>query len=141
METRESLKLVVEARSALAAMDQAARRLPNPNVLLNTLTVLEAQASSEIENVVTTRDELFRHMDNDEGASADVKEALRYRLGLFTGLEMIRQRGTITRVTAETICSHLAGRRMTLRRDQGTIIANPPDQADGLHTPRRLRRS
>ncbi|WP_343064370.1 Fic family protein [Garicola koreensis] len=134
VETHDVLKLLVESRSALAAMDQAARRLPNPAVLLSTLTVLEAQASSEIENVVTTTDELFRHMDNDEGASPDVKEALRYRQGLFAGLDMARERGTLTRVTVETICTQLAGRSMTLRRGRGTIIANPRTR-QAVYTP------
>ncbi|WP_120005505.1 Fic family protein [Nesterenkonia muleiensis] len=134
VETRGVLKLLIEARSTLAAMDQAARRLPNPQVLLSTLTVLEAQASSEIENVVTTTDELFRHIDNDAGASPDVKEALRYRQGLFSGLDLVRTRGTITRVTAETICTELAGRHMGLRRTSGTIIADPRTR-QAVYTP------
>lgn len=134
VETRGVLKLLVESRSALAAMDQAARALPNPAILLNTLTILEAQASSEIENVVTTTDALFRHVDSDEGASPEVKEALRYRLGLFTGLDMVRERGTITRITAETICSQVSGRSMALRRGQGTIIADPLTR-EAVYTP------
>lgn len=134
VETAEVLKKLIEARSALAAMDQAARRLPNPEVLLSTLTVIEAQASSEIANVVTTTDELFRHIDTQEGASPDVKEALRYRAGLYTGLELVRNRGTITRNTAETICTELAGRQVTLRRNPGTIIASTRRKA-AIYTP------
>ncbi|PPG67767.1 hypothetical protein C5C31_13865 [Rathayibacter rathayi] len=56
--------------------------LPNPAVLVNSIQLLEAQASSEIENIVTTSDELFRFAD-DEAAAADpaTREALRYRAG------------------------------------------------------------
>lgn len=60
-----------------------------------------------------------------EAASPDVKEALRYRHGLFAGLALVRGRGLITRTTAEAICTELAARDVTLRRNPGTIIANP----------------
>lgn len=59
VETKRILKQVTEARAALAGLEQAVRRIPNPTVLLNAIPLLEAQASSEIENVVTTADELF----------------------------------------------------------------------------------
>lgn len=49
IETKSVLKATVEARAALAALDQAARRIPNPTVLINSIPLLEAQASSEIE--------------------------------------------------------------------------------------------
>ncbi len=65
IETVAVLKAAIEARSALAALDQAARRMPNPAVLLNSIPLLEAQASSEIENIVTTTDELFRFADDE----------------------------------------------------------------------------
>ncbi|MBB3668065.1 Fic family protein [Garicola koreensis] len=125
VETVTVLRKTIAARAALAAMDQAAQRLPNPEILLSTLTVLEAQASSEIENVVTTTDELFRHLEAQEGASPDVKEALRYRTGLFAGLRFVQNRGLITRTTAEEICTQLSGREVSLRRTPGTVIANP----------------
>ncbi len=124
VETPAVLKELVSARASLAAMEQAARRLPNPEILLSTLTVIEAQASSEIENVVTTTDDLFRHMESESGASPETKEALRYRTGLFEGLSLVRRRGTITRTTAETICTALAGHSMSLRSGSGTIIAS-----------------
>jgi len=53
IETRAVLKVTVEARAALASLDQAARRIANPTVLINSIPLLEAQASSEIENIVT----------------------------------------------------------------------------------------
>lgn len=54
LETTPVLKACIEARAALA-LQQAARLIPNPAVLINTMPLLEAQASSEIENIVTTR--------------------------------------------------------------------------------------
>ncbi len=61
IETKAVLKACVRASVALAALRQATALMPNPAVLINTIPLLEAQASSEIENIVTTTDALFRH--------------------------------------------------------------------------------
>ena len=80
VETKRVLKATVEARAALAALDQARDGSPNPTVLINAIPLLEAQASSEIENIVTTADELFKFAQEDSAASSpEVKETLRYR--------------------------------------------------------------
>ncbi|RYZ24718.1 MAG: Fic family protein [Propionibacteriaceae bacterium] len=78
-ESRAVLKATIAARASLAALDQAARLLPDPAVLLNAATLLEAQASSEIENIVTTADELFRFAGTGDAGDQATKEALRYR--------------------------------------------------------------
>lgn len=66
----------------MATLAQAGQILPNPTVLIHAVPILEAQASSEIENIVTTADELFKHADS-EGGDPATKEALRYRSALF----------------------------------------------------------
>lgn len=68
LETKPVLKQCVTARAALAELKQAAELIPNPAMLINTLPLLEARASSEIENIVTTADQLFRHLQTDSGA-------------------------------------------------------------------------
>lgn len=123
LEPKVVLKAAIEARSALAALTQAGRLLPNPNVLIHAVPLLEAQASSEIENIVTTADELFKHVDRGGGDHA-TKEALRYRAALFAGVDAIRERPLSAR-TAAAICSVLQGREMDLRAVPGTRIANP----------------
>ena len=123
-ESRAVLKAAVAARSSLAALDQAARLLPNPAVLLNAATLLEAQASSEIENIVTTADELFRSSVSDETADSATKEALRYRRALFEGVAALDSR-PLTFGTAEKVCSGIKDVEMTIRRVPGTRIANP----------------
>ena len=60
LESKRVLKQCIEARAAVAELKQAAELLPNQKVLINTLPLLEAQASSEIENIVTTADRLFQ---------------------------------------------------------------------------------
>jgi len=85
LETKTVLKQCVTARAALAELKQAAELIPNPAMLINTLPLLEARASSEIENIVTTADQLFRHLQADTGADPATREALRYRLALLEG--------------------------------------------------------
>ena len=53
IETKAILKQTVKARAALAELKQAAELIPNQSMLINTLPIMEAQASSEIENIVT----------------------------------------------------------------------------------------
>src|SRR5471032_2714057 len=83
IETRRVLKACIEARAALAELKAAGQLIPNQAVLINSIPILEAQASSEIENIVTTTDKLFRFA-NEAGDRADAatKEALRYRTAL-----------------------------------------------------------
>lgn len=125
LETRAVLKAAIGANAALAQLDQASRSMPNPTVLINTIPLLEAHASSEIENIVTTTDELFRHMDDDEAAhDPAVRETLRYRTALNAGFSTVVDRG-LTVATAERVCSTIKGRDMTVRAVPGTRIANP----------------
>ncbi len=123
LEPKPVLKATVEARAALATLAQAGQLLPHPNILINAVPLLEAQASSEIENIVTTADKLFKHVESGGGDHA-TKEALRYRSALFTGVESIRSR-PLTAATAALICSELHGRDMAVRAVPGTRIANP----------------
>ncbi len=134
IETLAVLKGAIEARAAVAALDQAARRMPNPAVLLNAIPILEAQASSEIENIVTTTDELFRYAhDDSELATPETQETLRYRTALFAGLQSVRSR-PLSVTTAAEVCSIIQGRDMDVRDLPGTIIANPATRR-AIYTP------
>lgn len=125
VESKNVLKAAIAARSAVAALDQAARLLPNPAVLVYAMPLLEAQASSEIENIVTTADALFKYAQTeDDGGDAATKEALRYRTALFEGVRAI-QRRPLAKGTAELVCSQIKNREMKIRKLAGTRIANP----------------
>lgn len=134
VETREVLKLTVEARSAMASLDQAVRRMTNPRVLLNAIPLLEAQASSEIENIVTTADDLFRFAQ-DEGAATNpaTKETLNYRAALFEGVALIRAR-PLSANTAIDVCTVVKSREMDVRKLPGTFIGNPATR-EAIYTP------
>ena len=115
LETKEVLKRCITARAALAELKQAAELIPNQSMLIYTLPLLEAQASSEIENIVTTTDKLFRHLQHDKNADPATKEALRYSHALFTGFKALGKHPLATR-TAEEICSGIKGVEMRVRR-------------------------
>lgn len=133
-ETRAVLRATIEARAAIAALDQAALRMPNPAVLINSIPLLEAQASSEIENIVTTTDELFRYaQDPSESATPETKETLRYRAALFAGLEAVKQR-PLSVTTAVEVCTIIHSREMNVRRLPGTFIGNPSTKLP-IYTP------
>ena len=124
LETRPVLKACVKARAALAALRQATALIPNPTVLINTIPLLEAQASSEIENIVTTTDALFRHARMESLPSDPAtKEALRYRTALKAGFDSLKKRPLTTR-TAEEVCSIIKHTRMAVRKVPGTRLAN-----------------
>ena len=124
IETTEILKKCINARVALAELKQAAELIPNAAVLVNALPLLEAQASSEIENIVTTTDKLFEFVKiAEDKADAATKEALRYRTALFEGAKMVR-RGMLTIDMAIQICSTIKDLELDIREDSGTKLSN-----------------
>lgn len=125
LETPRVLKATIEARVALASLDQALRSIPNPGVLIGTIPLLEAQASSEIENIFTTTDELFRFASDSDGTpTPSTKETLRYRSALYRGSELARNR-PVTTATAIEICTELRGAEVRVRDLPGTYVGNP----------------
>ena len=124
IESRAVLKACIEARAALAELKQAGALIPNQAVLINSIPLLEAQASSEIENIVTTTDRLFQFADDREVlADPATKEALRYRTALREGFESLAKHPLSTR-TAVEICCTIKGVDMDVRRTPGTALVN-----------------
>lgn len=124
-ETKPILKACIEARSALAELNATGKLVPNQNVLINIIPLLEAKDSSEIENIVTTTDELFRHTVEgmQQRPNAATKEALQYRTALHQGYQSLANR-PLSAATAEEVCSIIKGREMTIRKVPGTTLAN-----------------
>lgn len=141
LETRAVLKRCIEARAALAELKQAAELIPNQTMLINTIPLLEAKDSSEIESIVTTTDLLFQHAHGGDGpVDPATKEALRYRTALHRGYHALAERPLST-VTAVEICRTLKGVDMDIWRTPGTqlvndrtgeIIYTPPEGEDRL---------
>ena len=135
LESREVLRACIGARAAVAELKQAGHMLPNQAILINTIPLLEAQASSEIENIVTTTDKLFRFAQDEGDVLADpaTKEALRYRMALGRGFQSLSAR-PISTSTAVDVCRSIIGVNLDVRRVPGTALVN---QATGetVYTP------
>ena len=137
VETKAILKQCVNSRAALAELKQAAELIPNQTMLINTLPLLEAKDSSEIENIVTSTDKLFMHAQANAGADKNLdvatKEALRYRTALLDGYRLIAKRPLNTN-TVEQICTQIKNVDMAVRKVPGTALANDKT-GDIIYTP------
>ena len=123
LETKPVLKRCIGARAALAELKQAAELIPNQTMLINTLPLLEAKDSSEIENIVTTTDKLFQNLQVNQRADPATKEALRYRTALYEGWQRLASRPINTRM-AELICTQIKDVELAVRKVPGTKHAN-----------------
>ena len=133
LETVRVLKQCIRSRTQLAELEQAANFLPNKSLLINVLPLLEAQASSEIENIVTTTDRLFRSSLLDQSPDAATKEALNYKAALHQGYQSLTERPICT-ATAERVCSVIKSRSMTIRKEAGTALGSTIS-GDTIYTP------
>ncbi|WP_027329888.1 Fic family protein [Marinimicrobium agarilyticum] len=125
LETRAVLKKVAEAHRHLAELKGVAATIPNEAILINTLSLQEAKDSSEIENIVTTHDELYRADLFDESiTNPATKEVQNYAFALRQGFQVVRQQKLIRRSDILEIQQHLEKNNAGLRRLPGTELKN-----------------
>ena len=137
LETPAILKTCIEARVALARVNALAESLPNRSILFHALPLQEARSSSEIENIVTTGDELYQALASGASADAAAKEVLRYREALWEGMEDLDRRPILDVRLFERICSRIRGVDVRVRQGRvaignpalGRVIYTPPDGA------------
>lgn len=124
-ETPDVLKAAIAANRSLAELKGKAESLPNPSILINSIVMQEAKASSEIENVVTTNDKLFMALSaNDQQADPQTKEVLRYRQALWEGVSEL-EKGSFGPDLYIKLMQIIKGTELGIRDDSGTVIANP----------------
>lgn len=133
LETPSILKACIPARVALAELKQAGHLLPNQDLFINLLPLLEAKDSSEIENIVTTMDKLFQYASVKGQADAMTREALRYRTALMNGYQDLKNKPLCTN-TAIEVCSTIKGMDMDVRKVPGTALASE-QTGDVIYTP------
>ncbi len=133
LETARVLKQCIRSRTVLAELEQSGNFLPNRTLLINVMPLLEARASSEIENIVTTTDRLFRSSLLEQAPDVATKEALSYRQALHEGFQSLSHRPLCT-ATAEQVCSVIKSKEMLVRKLPGTALANEATGAV-LYTP------
>ena len=126
LETRPVLKALVEAHKQLAELKGRAASIPNQGILIDTLSLQEAKASSEIENIVTTQDQIFQiNPIARTFASANLKEVENYRDALQSGLEGLQsQQNILSNNTIITMYQVLKTTTGGFRKNPGTELVN-----------------
>lgn len=136
LETKAVLKQLNLANKKLAELKGVARTIPNETILINSLTLQEAKDSSEIENIVTTQDDLYRaELDMTKRVvNAATKEVLNYREAILSGFQLVRNSKLLTNSMIKQIQSELeqnkAGFRAvpgtSLKKNTGEVVYMPP---------------
>lgn len=125
LETSAVLKKTARAHRFLAELKGRCRGIPNQGILISTLALQEAKDSSEIENIVTTQDELFRvDLDTSPAAGLAAKEVRNYAQALRIGYEIVRVRGILTANDLVRVQEELERNRAGFRRLPGTNLVN-----------------
>ena len=141
LETKEVLKQLNRANRKLAELKGVAQTIPNERILISSLTLQEAKDSSEVENIVTTQDDLYRAGLNPshQFINAATKEVLFYREAINEGFRMVRNKDILTlndiKHVQEILEQNTAGFRTTpgtqlKRENDGAVIYTPPQ--DGM---------
>jgi len=133
IESKEVLRKCITARTSLAELRIAGQLIPDQTVL-SSIPLLEAKVSTEIENIVTTHDAIFREASIPEhGGDAAAKEAVRYRAALYEAFRALDRRPVSTRLAVE-ICSKVKGVDLDIRTTPGTTLRNA-QTGDVVYTP------
>lgn len=120
----ETLKILSEANNRIGELKGVINQLPNPEILLNAITLGEAKDSSEIENIITTYDELFSEMTSKSSISSSAKEVLRYHRAILNGYQALKENGFISINTIKAIQSTIEDGESGIRKLPGTVIKN-----------------
>lgn len=134
LETKRILLKTISASRALAQLNGAIINLPNPSLFLDTIHLQEAKASSEIENIITTNDELYQSAVADKKLeNVAAKEVLSYKEALWLGLERLESKPFITTNLCIEIVQCIKQNTSGIRVTPGTTLSN--SNGDVIYTP------
>ena len=136
LETKTVLKQLNLSNKKLAELKGVALTIPNEDILINSLTLQEAKDSSEVENIVTTNDELYKaELDlTNNLINASTKEVLNYRQAMRSGFMSARKTKLLTlneikRIQQELECNNAGFRSVpgtSLKNQFGDTVYTPP---------------
>lgn len=143
IENKIILKKTIGANKALASMASCCKQLPNEAVLYSSLFLKEAKDSSEIENIITTNDDLYQSLTMEqEIVNPNTREVLHYLDALWSGIRKMDEAKCLTERTFVEIVNTIRGNDEGIRKNTGTRIANkkngqivysPPEGFDVIH--------
>lgn len=124
IETKKILKKSISANSALAKLNGISKIIPNVNILINSLALQEAKDSSEIENIITTHDELYKADIDIKNISHSTKEVQNYKNALLKGFSLIKEHKLLLKKHIVKIQKELEKNDAGIRKQSGTNLAN-----------------
>ena len=125
IETKPVLMACIKANTKLAELKGLAQTIPNQSIFINTLSLKEAQYSSEIENIITTTDELYQALSTSEKAvDSSTKEVLSYKDALWKGYSALNKRNLLTTNVINNIQAELLQNDAGIRTLTGTALKN-----------------
>jgi Fic family protein len=128
------LKALISAHRQLAELKGVAKSIPNEDILLSTLTLQEAKDSSEIENIITTQDALYKHSLQADLSNLATKEVVNYSLGAQVGYAAVKSSGLLTINTLLKIQATLENNQAGFRKVTGTVLKNE-QTGEVIYTP------
>ncbi len=144
LETKPILRAAIRANRAVAELKGVGELIPNQSILVHSVSLQEAQASSEIEGVVTTSDKLFRALSETSDVAHDphAKEALRYSKALWHGHEELKRGRLLSTELYEEIVRIIKDDERGVRttgvhvddRARGEVVYTPPLGEDLLRS-------
>ena len=141
VETVKILRQLSKTAQSLGELKGIAKTIPNQTILVNAVVLQEAKDSSEIENIITTQDELYKALASQKKQASQVKEVINYRKAIFTGFELIKQQGFLRLKDIETIQKTIIENNAGIRAIPGTVLKNdktgeivysPPQEKDEI---------
>ena len=123
LDTKPIWQVLAEAHRYLAELKGLCDSLPNQAILLDTLSIQEAKDSSEIENIITTHDELYAY-DQSASSSPAAKEVRNYIAGLNVGYLDVRSSNLIRLSTILSVQEQVEKNNAGLRKVPGTVLKN-----------------
>lgn len=123
VETIKVLRQVSKAATALGELKGIAKTIPNQEMLVNAIVLQEAKDSSEIENIITTQDELYKALTvKNTNITPATKEVVNYSRAVFLGFDIIQKQGFLRVNDIVTIQQELVENTAGVRSTPGTVL-------------------
>lgn len=124
LKTPRILESLNEASRSLAELKGFANSIPNQYILINAITINEAKDSSEIENIVTTHDSIYKVLTESGFKDESAKEVVDYRSAIWRGYEIIKEKEFISTNILVELQGMIEHNKAGIRKNPGTKLIN-----------------
>ncbi len=124
VETIEIFRQLSKSSKSLGELKGIAQTMPNQEMLINAVVLQEAKDSSEIENIITTQDELYKALATKTKYEGQVKEVINYRRAIFLGNDLLKKQGFLKLKDIEFLQKTIIENNAGIRSIPGTVLKN-----------------